>query len=494
MPADGCMMSPLTRRSFLRLSALSAGAVALPTAAVSAFPLRHLSPPKRVVVVGAGLAGLVAAFELVEAGHDVTVLEAQMRPGGRVFTVRDPFADGHYADLGAARVFSTHDLTLRWCRHFGLDLVPFFPATGDAVHMLGGVRVRVPVGTSPDLARYALDFSDRERALGYDGFAAESLAPLLALAGDVTRPDWPPPALVPYDALTMRQYTLQQGWSEASDRLLGLGFDDPQGGYYSALEMLREIALDPPGTQRLKIKGGTDRLPFAFATALRERIHYGAPVVAIEQDEQGVRAVVRQGDGHMSVEAERMIVTIPFTVLRHLDVRPALPALKQRAIREMAYLPLTRVAVQVRRRVWEAEGLSGWGMTDAPSEVWHTTHDAPGPRGVVHAYFRQSAAEQVESMSEGERVAFAVRHLDSALPGLAAEAEGAAGHDWNADPWARGGHAFCAPGQMTTLMPHAASPVGRIHFAGEHTSAWHGWMQGALASGSRAAHEVDAAP
>ncbi|MFN7966476.1 MAG: FAD-dependent oxidoreductase [Acidobacteriota bacterium] len=495
------MTRSLSRRSFLHLSALASSALpfsplfATASTATNPVPLpRNDGKPKRVIVVGAGLAGLVAAHQLVEAGHNVLILEARSRAGGRVLTVRDPFADGHYADLGAARVFSNHDYTLRWCKKFGLALAPFFPAKGDAVHVIDGVSVRVPAGQSPDISRYPLSFSEREIKLGYDGIAAESMKALFELAGDVTRADWPPAALGSFDALTLRQYMLLQGWTESADRALDLGFGDPQGGFYSALEMLREIALDPPGTQRMKIVGGTDKLPLAFADGLRDRIRYGAHVVGLKQDEQGVRVIISRTGGFETFPADRLLVTLPFTVLRHIDIDPAFSAPKQRAVRELTYLSLSRVAVQTHSRVWQHDGLSGWGLTDAPSEVWHTTHDAPGPRGIVHAYFRQTAAERVAAMTEGERIDYTLRHLDTVFPGVSEEAEGAAGHAWDADPFARGGHAFCAPNQMTTLMPHAAQAEGRIHFAGEHTSAWHGWMQGALESGERAALEIHNGP
>src|SRR5262249_32971559 len=93
--------------------------------------LSHAASPKKVLVVGAGLAGLVAGYELTQTGHDVTILEAQLRPGGRVQTLREPFSDGLYAEAGAARIPDNHDLTLHYAKHFGLTLVPFFPSKLD---------------------------------------------------------------------------------------------------------------------------------------------------------------------------------------------------------------------------------------------------------------------------------------------------------------------------------------------------------------------------
>ncbi len=92
----------------------------------------------RIIIVGAGLAGLAAAHELTRAGHQVTVLEARTRPGGRVYTLREPFSDGLYADAGAARIQDTHQYTLRYVKQFNLTLDPFFPTQGSTVTRVAG--------------------------------------------------------------------------------------------------------------------------------------------------------------------------------------------------------------------------------------------------------------------------------------------------------------------------------------------------------------------
>jgi monoamine oxidase len=102
--------------------------------------LKRRGTAKKVIVVGGGLAGLSAAYELTRAGHDVTVLEAQQRPGGRVLTFRKPLADGFYAEAGAARIPDGHKLTLGYARRFGLELEPFYPSRGKFVEIGDGHR------------------------------------------------------------------------------------------------------------------------------------------------------------------------------------------------------------------------------------------------------------------------------------------------------------------------------------------------------------------
>src|SRR2546421_12471892 len=119
----------LNRRQFLKRGALAAAAVSVLPAKSFGSSLIHVSgPPKRVLVLGAGLAGMVAGYELSQLGHKVTILEARMRPGGRVHTLREPFSDGLYAEAGAARIPPDHDLTLKYLKLFDVPLEPMYPA------------------------------------------------------------------------------------------------------------------------------------------------------------------------------------------------------------------------------------------------------------------------------------------------------------------------------------------------------------------------------
>jgi monoamine oxidase len=134
----------ITRRQFLRRSAVAlAGAGLNSTGALGTVILR--GPARKVLILGAGMAGLVAAYELSKLGHDVTILEARTRPGGRVHTLREPFSDGLYAEAGAARIPDNHDLTLKYVKEFALPLEPFYPARLNAVRFDRGQREEVPI-------------------------------------------------------------------------------------------------------------------------------------------------------------------------------------------------------------------------------------------------------------------------------------------------------------------------------------------------------------
>ena len=353
----------------------------------------QVDQPPRIVVVGAGISGLVAAYELLQAGYEVTVLEARDRVGGRVLSIRSPFASGHYVDAGAARILPEHDLTLRYARHFGLELDRFYPATGFYLQFRNGERTLVPA----------------------DVFLRE-------------RPDF------------------------------------------------------------VKIRGGSDHLPAAFAAALGERVVTDSPVTGITAGNPvGIRC--RNGQTY---EADKVLVTVPVPLLSSIRFSPALSAAKTKAMNGgFDYQSATRVFVRFQTRFWEGEDLNGWGITDWPEELWHPTWDAPGPEGVLLTYVFDGRANELDALDDDARVASVLEHWEEFLPGISGHAVSGTSHSWQRDPWSRAAWAWPTRMQDEELGDELARPEGPIHFAGEHISGARGWMQGAFESGLRAVAEID---
>jgi monoamine oxidase len=482
-----------TRRQFLELIACASAAGFLPRAAISVPELARAARPQQILVIGAGLAGLVSATLLKQAGHRVTIVEARTRAGGRVLTAREAFADGLFAELGPARIPESHARIHAWADRFGVTFEPFSPANGDRLDVIEGKSVRYRPDSPPDFDAYPLPFTAEERATGSQKTIERWLAPFRKFSADFASPDWPPPGLAPYDAMTTREYARHVGLSEGVDRWLALGFADKAGIPMSALWVYRVLSLAAFDRPLLRIRGGNDLLPAAFARELRSDIRYGTPVVALTQNARGVTAVTESAGSRARIEADRAIVTIPFPVLRDMSFTPALSPEKQRAIREMRYEDLARVVLQLNARPWEKTGLAGWAKSELPSEIWHVTFDRPGPRALCGVYLKGEAVAQLAKLPEAERLRQMAKHVDSVFPGVMETVEGGISKVWSEDPWARGGHAALGPGQVTAFTAAARAPEGRIHFAGEHTSAWQAWMEGAIESGERAAAEVHAA-
>src|SRR4051812_35118969 len=331
-----------SRRTFLKgglfaTAAFAAGPLrassgALAAASQPASPAPR-GPRQRVLVVGAGLAGLAAAYELTQAGHEVTVLEARSRAGGRVQTLREPFADGLYVEAGAATVQDTHDWTIHYARLFDLPLDPIPHSSGAILYQVRGRRI-VESAENP----LPFDLTPEEKALGRRGIRERYLQPLLLQVGDTTAPGWPRPELLELDRVSFAEILRRRGASPGAVSLLRMGFPDLLGdgaGAVSALDLLRETAQRAASKQSFTVRGGSDRLPLALAARLTDRIQYGSPVVRIEQDATGVRAVVRTEGAHRTLSADHLICTVPFPVLRNVEITPPLPAEKQRAIAEL---------------------------------------------------------------------------------------------------------------------------------------------------------------
>src|SRR2546426_7652489 len=483
----------IDRREFLKVGLLAASAHLASQHGWSFVPkpLPPTASSKRILIIGAGLAGLVAAYELTQAGHDVTILEAQLRPGGRVLTLREPFSDGLYAEAGAARIPDNHDLTLHYVKHFGLTLVPFYPDKLARVFVLKGKRIKVQPGSDLDLSQVPLELKAEERRLGMSGLVQKYLGNALRGIGDPSAPDWPSAQARAYDNVTMAEFLRQQGASHAAIELLEYPFTSAEDDPVSFLWNLREIAYESQETTRYKISGGNDLLPKAFAAKLKERIHYGSPVVRIEQDSNKVRAIAVQSGTHHTFEADRLICTVPFPALRRVEVQPPFSERKRKAIAELTYDPVTRVILQCRSRFWEKDGYNGFGISDLPQEIFHPTFDQPGMRGLLVSYLLTGVGKRVGAMDPDSRTEFVSREMEKVHPGLLNHLEGCVSKVWPADPWAGGAGAEHSPGQLTTFCVGIERPEGRVHFAGEHTSGYPYWMQGALQSGLRAAEEVN---
>ncbi len=473
----------INRREFMKHSSRTAAVLAASSLQVGA-------SPRTVIVIGAGLAGLVAAYELTRAGHDVTILEARMRAGGRVLTLREPFADGLYAEAGGARIAEDHDLTRDYAQKFGLTLDPFPQLNLHAIYYLRGQRIRSKPGVQID---WPLQLTAEERELGISGMMEKYVLSLVKEADAVKLKEWPPVSLERYDQITFAELLRQRGASPAAITLLGLGFYDLWGDgidSYSALLMLRQTMLQPKNT--FEIKGGNDLLPAAFAARHKEKIHYGAPVVKISQQARGVRVTFSRAGTHRAISADYLICAIPFSVLRQIEVTPRFSADKRRAIEELPYISVTRVFLQSRSRFWVQEGLGGFAATDLPIlNTGHVTLAQPGTRGILESFTTGPRAREVSAMKESERVDFTLEQMEKVYPGMRENFEGGSSICWDAERWSRGASIWFKPGQMTSLLPHIGRPEGRVHFAGEHASRWPGTMQGALASGVRAAREIN---
>jgi len=221
----------------------------------SAAALQRRGLARKVLVAGAGLAGLSAAYELVQAGHQVTVIEARDRPGGRVFTLRDAFSDGLYAEAGAESFGGTHNFVHRYVKQFGLALMPA-PSSSrlTSLYYVKGQRVlnkRAGVEWPMQLP------PDEQEMLPYD-LARKYIEPAVKEIGDPLAPGWPSHEILEkYDRVAMTGMLQRRGASPEAIALLQVGYNDSWDNGTepdSALCLLRDEAIgqSPGASQRIR--------------------------------------------------------------------------------------------------------------------------------------------------------------------------------------------------------------------------------------------------
>jgi len=461
----------VSRRAFLT----TIGA-AVPRWQIERFARRGAT--QRVIVIGGGLAGLCTAYELQALGHSVTVLEAQMRPGGRVRTLREPFAPGLYVEAGAEQIPGAHEITQHYVRALGLTLLPNRTAGTRLLYHVRGQRV-----VNGDEAAWPFPLTDEERALGLSGLFRKYFDDAIAQVR-AGFPERTVAVLRELDQHTPGAWLRSRGASSAAADLMTLGFGTDFG---SAASFVLHSVNSRGSAQNYRIEGGNDRLPREFAT--RVDVKYGVEVIAVRQNGRGVEILVR--GLRDALRADRAVCALPCPVIGRIFDEARLSAAKQRAIWEQSYSRTVKVFLQTRTRFWLKDNWSGFAETDLPIE--RLTPDPgvdPQSRGALAAYPIGPYTSTLETLSEAERVAATRSQATQIFPELSTECEGGISHCWGLDPWERGSFALHSPGQIAFLDALAAVE-GRIHFAGEHTSPWTGWMQGALESARRVVREIN---
>jgi monoamine oxidase len=445
-----------------------------------------------VLVVGAGLAGLSAANLLAEKGYDVTVVEARDRPGGRLWTWREPWKDGQWLEAGAASGAATYKRMVKWCGTLGLELEAPLRATASPAELLLHLKgetfpareliERNPYGLPLDLAK-----------VPPSALMARYVDPVAMKMRD--RAAWTRPEWAPYDGKALVTFLREQGAPPAARALMARAPNCNSLESASALWAIREAAgLRLAGvTKQLSVKGGMDRLPQALAERLKGRLQYETALVAVKRQGERLTAFVENKGRAHPIETGHLVLTAPFPALLDVEFDPELPEGKARAIRELPYTQISKVYIQTKTRYYERRGLTSLLWSDSPIEqvFVDTPQDSDkSARGLLHVWMDGEAATEIDGMADKKRLSYVLGMLELLLQGSRENAETVRFHSWNLDPWAKGAYCHFAPGQVASLHPHIAPPVGSIHFAGEHTSTVEAGMEAALESGERVVAEI----
>jgi monoamine oxidase len=435
----------------------------------------------RVVVIGAGLAGLSAARELEDRGYETLVIEARDRVGGRVWTRREGFAARQHAEAGADLIESEQTAVRALARRFRLPLVPIlrrgFGYYGpDRAGQLrrqsmsaGSAELQVPLN---NLIR---DYKLAEQR--WDGVVARRLARLSVA-------DWVRSMARPGKRRTAR-FLLERLRS-----FRGLFLADPED--LSLLALVDFFAADPFGGEgtMARIRGGNDRLATAIASSLAEPPRLGTIARRIRARRNGVLVTVERRGRLDRIHADFCIVAIPAPLVPDLKIEPALPEPQAAAYRTATMGPATKLLLQFDRRFWRRTP-SLFGSNQPIGAVWDGNEEQHGRAGILSCLAGGRASEELQSILDRDGPVGVAASLD--WLGRPSGLVHAMAVDWGRDPWARGGYLTFGPGWNPLYREALARPHGRILFAGEQTSLrWQGYMNGAVESGQRAAAEVAA--
>ena len=487
-----------SRRDFLRSAACAAGGSAL----LSSLPVSALlaSGRPRVLVLGAGLAGLRCAQLLEERGCEVTVLEARGRPGGRLYTV--PGVPGR-PEAGGSVIGRSYRRMLEMADRAGVTLetpaIGHGPKTGacKACHAQGKVpdrrggpgtliawRGRLVI--EGDWVDAVPELSERERAIAPDRLLASYLQ------GGNPLPDaeaWTRPEFANLDDMPLARYLASQGATPAALQLMDVAPNCPGIEQASALWALRDAArrASAAGGLPLEFPGGSTAFVAALVATLSARPVLGKVVSEI-RTRRG-RIVARCSDGSVH-EADYAISTLPLPALARVDLDPSPAADQRAAIREIAYTPITRVYFRVLQPFWDRDGLPVSMWTDSVLERVFPLRDASGEIVALVSHADGPSALRLDAMREDERHRRAEQELARLRPATNGAVEAVASTSWANDPFAGGAYPYYQPGQVGRLRAAMARPLGRLHFAGEHTGVTQPGMEAAAESADRAVAEV----
>ena len=461
-----------TRRQFLTAAMIAGGACLLPPGLAAS--------PRRVIVIGAGLAGLASARLLEMLGHEVVVLEARDRVGGRVQTLFDTPGS---PEAGANTIGPNYGRTIDAARRHDLTVLPQGRGAPPGLIIDGRIIDRADWADA-DIN----DLPEAVRAITPDRLA-------FALLGDN-----------PLDRSTA---WLEAGHS-AADRSAAdffrsrglseraLGWIDANNSYGNRLADTSLLALQATaagigramawGQPALETEGGNQRIPNAMAAALRSPVVLNSPVVEIIQRGGEVSVLTDDGRRH---PGDAVISTLPLPLLAQLNLKPAPSMRFTDALAEVVYHKVSQLHLLAREPYWEAENspASWWTNGQLGRVFTRTRANAAGSYNIT-VWINGDACDAIDRLDETQATATLLAEFERQIPGARGQVEPAALVRWASEPFNRGAWALWPPGRIAELVPTLSQPHDRLFFAGEHTGQSYSGMEAALESAERAVLEA----
>ncbi|MGZ9583134.1 flavin monoamine oxidase family protein [Paenibacillus marinisediminis] len=482
----------ISRRAFLQKAVLASAALAIPPAIFNLeAKIAQAAKAPRVAVVGAGLAGLTAAYRLKQAGIRAQVYEASDRIGGRCWTGRNEFNEGQTYEHGGELINTNHAALLNLIGELNLQVDDLW------AYEEGDFRLIID-GKICELDMLAKAFMKVRPQLLKDRRAA----------GDVTL----------YTDYTRRGYELDQmsivdwinayvpeGMNSQFGKSVELAYTASAGLESSEISSLMMVyamstatrnnfsPFGSGGDERYRIRGGNDLIPQRLANALDGQITMSSPLEALSLNKDGTYTMHFTGRTS-GVYADYVIVAVPVATLRDIDLsRAGIRDLKLTAIQELGVSTNSKLTLQFTDRHWTSLGSSGAIVSNGGyQDTWDSTRAQEGQSGILVDFTGGNIGNRFGTGSVDAHATKFLRLVEPDLPGLSAKWNGKARLDyWPGQRWAKGSYSCYKVGQYTKFRGILGEPENNCFFAGEHTSlSFQQFFNGAVETGERAAKEV----
>ncbi|XP_077467575.1 L-amino-acid oxidase-like [Stigmatopora argus] len=450
--------------------------------------------PKHVAIIGGGMAGLTAATYLKDAGHEVTIIEASDRIGGRVQTFRNS-QEGWYAELGPMRIPSFQKILRAVASKFNVSLNPFIEKNNRTYVLLHGILHKTStVEKNPDLFNYTLNKSERGKSAGqlYNEALWKVREDLKTMGCDAT--------LAKYDAYSVKDYLVKEtNLSQGALRMMADILNEYSFFYTSMLDNLYLQSDINDRTTYSEVTDGFDHLPKTVHNMLNATTFLNSKVKLINQV-GGSNVIVTYQDQRTpgsltNLTADYALVATTAKAAVFIDFQPPLSKDKMEALRTVHYDSSTKVILSFRERFWEKEGIEGGrSITDRPSRfIYYPSHTFPGTDAgaLLGSYTFSDDAALFQGLSEAELMDVVLDDLVK-IHGEDIRSLFTGGHvkKWGSDPYSLGAFAIFTPYERP-FAKELFRNEGRVHFAGEHTARPHAWIETAMKSALRAAKNIN---